>query len=95
MGLEKLNPKRALQSALTIAVSYILGGLIPLFPYMVMKDADIALLTSVAFTLVALLVFGFVKGYFTGMQPIISSVQTAFIGAIASAAAFGIALLIQ
>ena len=95
LGLEKPNPKRAFQSALTIAVSYILGGLIPLFPYMVMKDVDIALLTSVAFTLVALLVFGFVKGYFTGMQPIISSLQTAFIGAIASAAAFGIALLIR
>ena len=33
LGLEKPDPSRALKSALTIAVSYIVGGIIPLFPY--------------------------------------------------------------
>src|SRR5947208_5890911 len=33
LGLEKPDPKRALISAVTIAVSYIAGGLIPLAPY--------------------------------------------------------------
>ena len=33
LGLEAPDPKRALQSALTIAIAYIAGGLIPLSPY--------------------------------------------------------------
>src|SRR5450432_4099818 len=33
LGLEKPDPKRALVSALTIGVSYLTGGLIPLAPY--------------------------------------------------------------
>src|SRR6059058_2998057 len=34
LGLEKPDPKRALVSALTIALSYVAGGLIPLAPYL-------------------------------------------------------------
>src|SRR3984893_3760826 len=38
LGLEKPDPKRALASALTIAASYMAGGLIPLAPYIVTTD---------------------------------------------------------
>jgi VIT1/CCC1 family predicted Fe2+/Mn2+ transporter len=34
LGLEAPDPRRALRSALTIAASYVVGGLIPLVPYM-------------------------------------------------------------
>ncbi|KAL0541824.1 hypothetical protein IC582_021888 [Cucumis melo] len=95
LGLEKPEPKRAIQSALTIAISYILGGLVPLIPYMFFPKASEAVLASVALTLVALLVFGYAKGYFTGNKPFTSAVQTALIGAIASAAAYGMAKAIQ
>ena len=86
---------RALQSALTIAFSYIMGGLVPLLPYMVIPIAREAMMASVVLTLVALIVFGFAKGYFTGNQPFKSAVQTAFIGAVASAAAYSIAKLFR
>ncbi|HYM21184.1 MAG TPA: VIT1/CCC1 transporter family protein, partial [Candidatus Kapabacteria bacterium] len=33
LGLEKVAPKRARNSAATIAISYVVGGLIPLSPY--------------------------------------------------------------
>lgn len=82
---------RALQSAMTIAISYIMGGFVPLLPYMVIPIAEEAVLASVVLTIVALLIFGFAKGYFTGSQPFKSAIQTAFIGAIASAAAYSIA----
>lgn len=95
LGLEKPEPKRAIQSALTIAISYILGGLVPLIPYMFFPKASEAVVASVALTLVALLVFGYAKGYFTGNKPIMSAVQTALIGAIASSAAFGMAKAVQ
>ncbi|KAF2305673.1 hypothetical protein GH714_007444 [Hevea brasiliensis] len=91
LGLEKLDPMRALQSALTIAISYIIGGLIPLSPYMIFPVAKDAVIASILITILALLIFGFVKGHFTGEQPFKSAIQTAFIGAIASAAAYSIA----
>lgn len=86
---------RALQSAVTIAISYIIGGLVPLLPYMMIPIASKALIASVILTLIALLLFGFVKGYFTGNQPFKSAFQTAFIGAVASAAAYSIAKLFK
>src|SRR5438093_671405 len=61
-GLEKPDPGRALASALTIAGAYIAGGLIPLAPYMLLSAARLALTDSVGVTLVALLLFGYVKG---------------------------------
>jgi VIT1/CCC1 family predicted Fe2+/Mn2+ transporter len=93
LGLEEPDPRRALRSALTIAASYIAGGLIPLSPYMVAEHAAIALEYSVAATIVALAIFGYVKGTFTGAPPLRSSLQTTVIGGIAAAAAYSIAKL--
>lgn len=95
LGLEKPDPKRAIQSALTIALSYVIGGLVPLLPYMFISTAQNAMLTSVGVTLVALLFFGYIKGRFTGNRPFLSAVQTAIIGALASAAAYGMAKAVQ
>jgi len=95
LGLEKPDPKRALKSALTIGASYIIGGLVPLTPYMLISNAGSALLFSVIFTLLALLIFGYIKGRFTGGRPIRSALQTALIGGLAAAAAFGLARLIS
>jgi VIT1/CCC1 family predicted Fe2+/Mn2+ transporter len=94
LGLEKPEPTRARNSALTIALSYIAGGMVPLLPYMLTKSAHRALLVSIAVTLMALLVFGYVKGRFTGKTPIRSAVQTAVVGGLAATAAFLIAKLI-
>lgn len=94
LGLEKPNPNRAITSALTIAGAYIAGGLIPLGPYIFASNASSALLISIALTLVALTIFGFVKGRFTGTRPWKSALQTVFIGGCAAGAAFGIARLI-
>ena len=91
LGLEKPDPGRALSSALTIAFAYVAGGFIPLAPYFVAASARTALLASVTVTLLALLVFGYVKGRFTGARPVRSALQTVLIGGLAAAAAFGIA----
>jgi VIT1/CCC1 family predicted Fe2+/Mn2+ transporter len=91
LGLEKPDPKRAMKSALTIGGSYAAGGLIPLGPYIALADTATALIVSIGLTLAALLAFGFVKGRFTGARPVRSAIQTASIGGLAAAAAFGIA----
>lgn len=91
LGLEKPEPRRALISALTIAGAYVAGGLIPLSPYFFSDTTSGALLWSVGLTLIALFIFGFVKGRFTGTRPLRSALQTAFIGSVAAGAAFAIA----
>jgi vacuolar iron transporter family protein len=95
LGLEKPDPKRALSSALTIGLSYIAGGLIPLAPYIFIHNTGTALGYSVVFTLMALFIFGYVKGRFTGTRPFRSAIQTALIGGLAAAVAFGLAKLIS
>jgi VIT1/CCC1 family predicted Fe2+/Mn2+ transporter len=93
LGLEEPNPMRARLSAMTIAGAYIAGGFIPLAPYFFMKDANSALILSILVTLSALLVFGYVKGHFTGSRPLRSAFQTAIVGGAAGAAAFALAKL--
>ncbi|HZD32568.1 MAG TPA: VIT1/CCC1 transporter family protein [Candidatus Angelobacter sp.] len=95
LGLEEPNPKRALQSALTIAGSYIAGGFIPLSPYMILHSSHQALLWSAIVTLAALGVFGYIKGRFTGSRPTRSALQTIVIGGLAAGAAFLIAKAIS
>ena len=95
LGLEQPDPKRALISALTIGGAYIAGGLIPLAPYFFTGSAHVGLIYSVIFTLIALLIFGYFKGYFTGTNPIRGAIQTAVIGGLAAAAAFTIARAIS
>ena len=95
LGLEKPDPRRALTSAGTIAMAYVVGGMVPLSPYMFVPSVDRAMLTSVVVTLAALLFFGYVKGRFTGNRPFLSAIQTAVIGALASSAAYGMAKAVQ
>ncbi len=94
LGLEKPDRGRALNSALTIAISYIAGGMIPLSPYFFINSLHNALLVSVLVTLLALAVFGYIKGRFTGSTPFRSAWQTVGVGGLAATAAFTLAKLL-
>ena len=91
LGLEEPEPGRAWKSALTIASAYIVGGLIPLSAYLFMPNAQAALQVSMVTTLLALAVFGGIKGRVTGVPVFRGGLQTTLIGGLAAAAAFGIA----
>ena len=93
LGLEKPDPKRAPISAANIAVSYLVGGLVPLVPYMISGDLRTALLYSIVCTGVALIVFGGVKGKLTGISVVKSGFQTLLVGGLAASAAFYLAHL--
>jgi vacuolar iron transporter family protein len=95
LGFEEPDPKRARNSAATIAVSYVLGGLVPLAPYVLVGELYRALSFSVGVTLAALFAFGYVKGRMTGISPLRGGLQTVIIGGLASAAAFGLAKAIS
>jgi VIT1/CCC1 family predicted Fe2+/Mn2+ transporter len=95
LGLEEPDPSRARSSALTIALSYIAGGLVPLSPYFFLGNVHVGLAVSVAVTMFALLMFGFVKGRLTTPRPWRSAWQTVVVGTLAAGAAFLIARLIE
>jgi VIT1/CCC1 family predicted Fe2+/Mn2+ transporter len=94
LGLEEPTPKRDRRSARTIALSYIADGLMPLAPYFFVRLVHNALIGPVIVTLLALLVFGYVKGKFTTPRPLCRAWQTAREGRLAATAAFVIAMLI-
>ena len=94
LGLEEPQENRASRSALTISLSYIAGGLVPLFPYMLYSGAT-ALLWSVAITLLALAVFGSIKGKLTGTGLLRSGLQTTLTGGLAAGAAYGLARVLS
>jgi predicted membrane protein (TIGR00267 family) len=95
LGLEKPEANRATQSALTIGVSYIVGGIIPLSPYFFIHESQQALLYSCGITVICLFVFGYFKSKVTGQPPISGAFKVLIIGALAAAAAFGMAKLIN
>jgi len=95
LGLDKPDPKRATKSALNIGLSYIAGGIIPLSPYFFITNSVDALKYSVIATLICLFVFGYFKSRITGVNPFWGAVRVMLIGAVAAAAAFGVAKLFE
>ena len=84
---------RAYISALTIALGYFVGGLIPLTPYFIFETNHVALLWSIAVMAVSLFVFGYVKTFLVGEHDKLvcakSGIQMVVLGGIAAAAAMG------
>lgn len=102
LGLERPAATRAHRSALTIAASYIAGGIVPLLPYMfvgtsasLIPDTAAALKFSVLITLIALALFGALKGRLVGTGAVRSALQTSLIGGAAAAAAYTLARLMN
>ena len=95
LGLDKPDPKRALKSALNIGLSYAVGGLVPLSPYFFTEDPMVALKFSLVITLVCLFVFGWGKSKMTGVHPFWGAIRVTLIGALAAAAAFGVARIFE
>ncbi len=94
LGLEKPNPNRARNSALTIGLAYVVGGFLPLSAYFFTSNPKDGLIVSAIITTVCLFVFGFFKAKVTGQPPLQGALKVTAIGLVAAAAAFGIAKLV-
>jgi len=93
LGLDKPDPKRATKSALNIGLSYIAGGLVPLLPYFFAEVPETGLKWSAVLTLCCLFIFGYFKSKVTGVHPWGGALRVMLIGAVAAAAAYGVARL--
>lgn len=95
LGLEEPHPARAKKSAMTIGISYFIGGLLPLTAYMLTSNPSDGLYISLIFTSLCLFIFGYFKSKMTGQPPIQGAIKVTFIGLLAAAAAFAISKLIS
>lgn len=95
LGLEAPNPNRARNSAVTIGISYFVGGLLPLSAYFFTPNPQRGLIVSAILTTVCLFVFGWFKSKVTGQPLLKGALKVTFIGLLAAAAAFGIAKAIS
>lgn len=91
LGLEKPNPNRAKHSALTIGISYMIGGLIPLAGYVFSSNPKEGLIISSIITIFCLFTFGYLKSKVTCQPPLMGALKVTLIGIIAAASAFLIA----
>jgi VIT1/CCC1 family predicted Fe2+/Mn2+ transporter len=91
LGLEKPDVNRARNSAATIGISYIVGGLIPLTAYFFTSTPIDGLTISALLTVICLFIFGYFKSKVTGQPPVAGAFKVMFIGITAAAAAFLIA----
>jgi VIT1/CCC1 family predicted Fe2+/Mn2+ transporter len=95
LGLEKPDPRRAVWAAAIIGGSYVVGGIVPLLPYVFYAKTSEAFVISAIVTLIALVIFGVVKGRFTGVAPVKAGLQTLVTGGIAAAVAYALARLVS
>jgi VIT1/CCC1 family predicted Fe2+/Mn2+ transporter len=95
LGLEKPHPNRAKHSALTIGISYMIGGLIPLTGYIFSSTPKDGLIISAIITVLCLLIFGYFKSKVTGQPALKGALKVTLIGIIAAASAFLIAKVIS
>jgi len=93
LGLEKPDSKRATKSAGNIALSYVVGGLIPLLAYVFTSTPKQGLIDSSIITIICLILFGYSKSKMTGESPFTGALKTTVIGVLAASAAFTIAYL--
>ncbi len=91
LGLEKPDINRARNSAATIGISYIVGGLIPLSAYFFTPTPFDGLVISAILTVICLFLFGYFKSKVTGQPPVKGAVKVTLIGITAAAAAFLVA----
>jgi vacuolar iron transporter family protein len=91
LRLEEPEKGRAANSARNIALSYIVGGTIPLLGYVFTDLPATGLRDSSIFTILCLLLFGYFKSKMTGQNPFTGALKTTGIGILAAASAFGIA----
>jgi VIT1/CCC1 family predicted Fe2+/Mn2+ transporter len=92
LDLEQPDPKRARNSAFTIGLSYIAGGIIPLSPYFFTVQPQTGLIYSAVVTLLSLFIFGYFKSKLTGQPLFKGAFKVMGIGAVAAAAAYLIAI---
>jgi len=95
LNMERPEKNRATISSGTISLSYLVGGFIPLFPYIVANNSKTGFNISCIVTIMALIIFGYFKSKMTGQPLLKGTIKVAVTGVIAATAAFLLAKAIS
>ena len=95
LKLERPAKNRAAKSAGTIALSYLVGGFIPLFPYIIFSSNTTGFNVSCITTVSALIIFGYYKSKMTGQPLFKGTLKIAATGVIAATAAYLLAKVVS
>lgn len=93
LGDKNEGTQTATAAAVSIGLSYLFGGTIPLIPYILTDDPLLALKISAALTFVCLFIFGFVRSKVQESNPWKGALQLTLIAALAAFAAFSVSKL--
>ncbi len=88
LNMEQPAKNHAAISAATISISYLVGGFIPLFPYIIANNSKTGFQVSCIVTILALIIFGYSKSKMTGQPLLKGTLKVAVTGIVAAAAAF-------
>ncbi|KUI69900.1 Vacuolar iron transporter 1.1 [Cytospora mali] len=98
LQLPEPDTSAAWVSAVTMGLSYFVGGLIPMIPYFIMETAQQALFVSIGITVIILLVFGYIKTWVTihnKRAGLWGALHTLLIGALAAGTSYVIVRLLD
>ncbi len=88
LGLIQSKFDSPYRAGLVTGCAFVLGAIIPVFPYLFIHDQTLALSTSAGASLLALLGVGAAKTKYTGKSPAKSAIEMALIGVIAGAVSY-------
>jgi predicted membrane protein (TIGR00267 family) len=78
----------------TIGLAALIGGIVPLAPYVFVSSLQSAIYTSVAIALLSLFVVGAIKGHVTKRNMLFSGLEILVVGIVAALIVFGIGKLL-
>jgi VIT1/CCC1 family predicted Fe2+/Mn2+ transporter len=92
-----LRPPSPWKAGLATFTAFILAGLVPLIPVMVLlgRGAGSAFIASTVLTGIAFLVVGVIRGRVVDHRPLASGIETLLIGGSAAAMAFIVGRLLE
>ena len=91
VDLEINDTSKLPKTALVIGLSYAIGGMIPLLPYLYFTNTADAFVWSCSTTLLALVMVGFIKGKINKEPLIWGTFRLMLLGGVAAAVAFAVA----
>ncbi len=94
LGLLQTKFDSPYRAGLVTGGAFVLGAIIPVFPYLFVQNQMLALFASAAVSLLALLCVGAAKTRYTGKNPVGSAIEMALIGIIAGAVSYAVGSLI-
>ena len=90
-GSKPANPKI---SGLLVFISYLVAGLVPLLPYLILSGLS-AIIVSIFAALAAMILLGIIKGKVSNKSPLRSALEVLIIGGIAAGIGIAVGLIFK